>query len=327
MINSIYLEGFKSFVSETIDLKKLTVLTGLNSSGKSTVVQALLLLEKAVKGEGIYLHGHGPLAESTNPFVKDGIHIVASLTNNETVEIHNHIVSLVPTRNFPEIIYIGADRFGPETSVTIDNNSNRIGRRGENLLKVINDYADESLPLPVIHPDSEGDTFLFNLRAWLNIVSPNSKFEAHLSEKSDSSYSTFNNYRSKNVGFGLSYLLPVITALLLGTVKQNSLVVIENPEAHVHPRGQTEMGRLICLCAQAGVQVIVETHSDHLFDGIRLHVKNNPGFDANINTYWFELDENKNTDVQQVILTTDGRVQNWPVGMFDQFSINSSKLL
>jgi len=79
-------------------------------------------------------------------------------------------------------------------------------------------------------------------------------------------------------GFGLSYTLPVITALLVGTLIPNSLVIIENPEAHLHPRGQTEIARLIALCAQVGTQIIIETHSDHLFDGIRIAAKNKPGF-------------------------------------------------
>lgn len=51
------------------------------------------------------------------------------------------------------------------------------------------------------------------------------------------------------------------------------MVLIENPEAHLHPRGQYEMSRLICLCVEAGAKVLVETHSDHLFDGVRIFAK------------------------------------------------------
>ncbi|WP_337466909.1 DUF3696 domain-containing protein, partial [Bacteroides sp.] len=94
-----------------------------------------------------------------------------------------------------------------------------------------------------------------------------------------------------------------------------------------HPKGQTEMGRLISLCTEAGVQVVVETHSDHLFDGIRIYAKNNQGFAQKVITYWFELDDNDNTIVEEAQITEDGRVKNWPPGMFDQFEINASKLL
>jgi predicted ATPase len=142
----------------------------------------------------------------------------------------------------------------------------------------------------------------------------------------DSSYATFNGYRATNVGFGLSYTLPVITALLVGTIIPNSLVIIENPEAHLHPKGQTEMAKLIALCTQAGAQIIVETHSDHIFDGIRIAAKK-MNMAKDIQIHWFELDENKNTQVYSPILSNDGRIEEWPQGFFDQFEINSSELI
>lgn len=329
MIKSIHLSGFKSFIDEEIEFGKLTILSGLNSSGKSSVIQAIQLLEKANKAEEIYLEGHGNISESQNPYVRDGVGLECLLTDGTSVEILNNKRS---ERNnahieFPEIIHISADRFGPETSLPINNIYGKLGKRGENLFKCIDSVSDKIIPETLIHPDSEGETFLFNLRAWLGIISPNVNFESFIQEKSDSSYSTFNTYRSKNVGFGLSYSLPIITALLLGSITPNSIVILENPEAHLHPRGQTEIAKLISLCVDAGVQILVETHSDHLFDGIRLYCKNNDNFNKEVCTYWFELDKNRNTDTSKVSIDGNGRIKDWPKGMFDQFSINSSKLL
>ena len=60
MISEIKLIGFKSFLSREIKLNQLTVLTGLNSSGKSSIIQALLMLEKAYhKESSILLDGLG----------------------------------------------------------------------------------------------------------------------------------------------------------------------------------------------------------------------------------------------------------------------------
>ena len=47
MLTEINLIGFKSFLSRELNLNKLTVLTGLNNSGKSSIIQALLIMEKA----------------------------------------------------------------------------------------------------------------------------------------------------------------------------------------------------------------------------------------------------------------------------------------
>jgi len=99
MLTSVDLNGFKSFVSDTIDLGKLTLLTGLNSSGKSSVIQAILMLAKAARNEEVFLEGHGDIAELRNPYSKE-IEISASFENgsiitlcNEKTEINDAILS------------------------------------------------------------------------------------------------------------------------------------------------------------------------------------------------------------------------------------------
>jgi len=140
------------------------------------------------------------------------------------------------------------------------------------------------------------------------------------------SFTWFDDHRAMNVGFGLSYSLTVIVALLIGSLNK-SIVLIENPEAHLHPRGQTEMAKLIARSIEAGAQVIVETHSDRLFDGFRLSVKENPSLADSIIAYWFYLNEDRLTEYEKIHILNDGRVDNWPTGMFDQFEINASQLL
>ena len=130
------------------------------------------------------------------------------------------------------------------------------------------------------------------------------------------------------MGFGLSYTLPIIVALLSSTIIPGTVVLIENPEAHLHPKGQTEMGRLISLCVSCGSQVIVETHSDHLFDGIRIYTKQHEGFSDEMRAYWFEQSRDAGTSVIKVTVDKDGRyTTDYPPGFFDQFENNASALL
>ena len=224
------------------------------------------------------------------------------------------------------MIVISADRYGPLVSIPLLSDC-ELGSKGENVIKCIQVHENDILDKLITHPNSEGDTFLYNLRAWLGTITPGVQFKYDIIDKADTSFSLFNGYRAKNVGFGLSYTLPIIVALFLGTIKKNTLVILENPEAHLHPRGQTEMGKLIASVAHSGCQVIVETHSDHLFDGIRIYAKNNEGFADITLTHWFWQDKEGISNVTSIKMDNYGRIKEWPEGMFDQFEINASDLL
>ena len=93
----------------------------------------------------------------------------------------------------------------------------------------------------------------------------------------------------------LSVSLPIIVSLL--TAEEGKIIVIENPESHIHPRGQAELGKLIAAAAQTGAQLFVETHSDHILNGIRVAVKEESVDKNKVNIMYF----NKiNTDIVQL---------------------------
>lgn len=331
MIKEITIKGFKSFFDETIRIAPLTVLTGLNSSGKSTVIQAIRILGNVSNGySNPLLEGHGTIEELQNQYLKAPFSLEALYDSpdgmNAMIRYSAEGQGSYTNDGYPNIIYVSADRFGPQTSIPISSDY-KLGERGENVLNCIDHYWDTLLNPILIHENSQGETFEFNLVAWLGAISPGVRFKSHILKATDSSYSLFNDHRAKNVGFGLSYTLPIIVALFLGTIEKDTTVLIENPEAHLHPKGQTELARLICLAVEAGAQIIVETHSDHLFDGIRIFAKQHKGFAQKVCLNWFELDEDKLTTVESPELQQDGRLSEWPTGLFDQFGINASELL
>lgn len=326
------MEGFKSFVLSEIELNNLTVLTGLNSSGKSSVIQALRIIKHSITENKISLiPGHGSVAELRNVNVSGKVLLTVFDKDNNSHSItipgkFKKSTKLV----FPKLIYVSANRFGPQSFIPIFNDlefADSLGPNGENVLKCIELNKFNELPQELKHPEAKSYTFLTNLIEWLREISPGVDFSYELSQKSDTSYSTFNEFRANNVGSGLSFVLPVITALLMGSLEPNSMVIIENPEAHLHPKGQAAMARLIALVASLGSQVIIETHSDHIFNGLRVFAKQNEGFNEKVSLYWFELDKNKNTNDTRIELTSDGRLDNWPTSFFDQFENDLTKLL
>ncbi len=71
-------------------------------------------------------------------------------------------------------------------------------------------------------------------------------------------------YLPTATGFGITYVLPIIVQALVASTLENSVLIVENPEAHLHPLSQSSLGKFLALVAWSGVQVLVETHSEHI---------------------------------------------------------------
>ena len=329
MIHQVDLNGFKSFGGTNIELRPLTLLSGLNSSGKSSVIQAIEMAEtyRRTNGRTFLLSRHGNTKELTNDAYAGFSIDVCS--DNYTVHLNSDArkcsLDGVMTDN---IFYLEAGRIGGANSIEIYSEDAEIGSKGENVIKCIAAHWGDSIPTALRHAKSEGETFLMNLKAWLTIISPNVSFDYQVNELSDNSYATYNGFRTSNVGFGLSYTLPVLAMLLRASMIPGSVVLLENPEAHLHPKGQTEMGKMIACAVKAGVQVIVETHSDHLFDGIRIYAKEDGHFASQFIGYWFELDKENISRWENIQINDAGQFANEaPKGFCDQFEINALQLI
>ena len=329
MIQQVELKGFKCFEETSIALKPLTLLTGLNSSGKSSVIQAIEMAEayRRSNGRTFLLSKHGNARELTNSSFADFEIDVCS----DNYSVHLDTAggrSAFDGEMTDSIFYLEAGRMGGINSIDIFSEDSEIGSKGENVIRCIDSHWDDIIPSPLRNSEAEGETFLLNLKAWLKIISPNVKFDYKVNELSDNSYATYNGFRTSNVGFGLSYTLPVIVMLLRASLIPGSVVLLENPEAHLHPKGQTEMGKMIASAVKAGVQVIVETHSDHLFDGIRIFSKEDGHFSNQFIGYWFELEKNEMSRWENIQINDAGQLVNEPPkGFCDQFEINALKLI
>lgn len=327
MIQRLSLKGFKSFVDEDIILGALTVLTGLNSSGKSSVIQAIRMFDALNKGKSPLLEGHGGMQEIKSRLT-NSMELGLELDDKSKMSFDGENFNPGKIPSFLHIIYVGANRMGASQTIPVKNDNYEIGEKGENVLNCLNHYADANLDERLLPENGEGVTLDFMVKGWLKYISPNVKFEYQIEPKADVSYGTYNGNRAANVGFGLSYTLPIIVALLVSTIIPNTTVMIENPEAHLHPKGQTEMGRLIGLCVECGSQVIVETHSDHLFDGIRIFTKHTKGFTEKLKTYWFEQNGEEGSKAIPVFVNEKGLYEkDCPLGFFDQFENNANELL
>ena len=123
--------------------------------------------------------------------------------------------------------------------------------------------------------------------------------------------------RPQNTGFGLSYTLPIFVACL--AAPENGLVLIENPEAHLHPAAQSKFAAFLAMIVSSGVQIILETHSDHIINGVRKAVRAKVINKQNALIYFFRQAENTEQDkVTRIEIDGKGNLTDWPKGFFDQ---------
>ena len=128
-----------------------------------------------------------------------------------------------------------------------------------------------------------------------------------------------------NVGFGIPYVLPLITELLISD--SESLLLIENPESHLHPKGQTMIAQLISLAAENGCQIICESHSDHVINGVRVAAKQKLISNKKVGITFFSKNENQETKVDTIFVDEKGDLSDYPTGLLDEWGILMSELI
>ncbi|MGK3962376.1 DUF3696 domain-containing protein [Sorangium sp. So ce118] len=241
-----------------------------------------------------------------------------------------------------EFFHLAAERVGPRVSAEVSEHRVRarreIGSGGELAAYYLAVHGGLPIGLPALrHPDTVSETLVDQVEAWLGEVSPGARL--HVGEHRDLDavqlrYSFAgpaggtNKYRATNVGFGLSYTLPILVAVL--AARPGALLVVENPEAHLHPRGQVRLAQVLATAAAQGVQVLIETHSDHVLNGIRLAVHAGTLAPELTRIHFFErrrAPERVYAARISPVMDADGRLEPWPAGFFDELELSLAKLL
>ena len=357
MIQVLRLENFKCFEKQELHFGALTLLSGLNGMGKSSVLQALLLLRQSYQQRLLHKTGlalNGDLVQigtAQDALFEDAkeekIGFELDLKNGSKGKWrfnYNKEADVLDLDQSPsgdniyqsslfkdDFHYLQAERLGPrrffEMSVFQVQQHRQIGTRGEFTAHFLASNGAEKISNKALaHPKAESLKLRDQVEAWLEEISPGTRIHIDLHKGMDLvnlEYSfvtgkhVSNSFRSTNVGFGLTYTLPVIVALLASNT--GTLIMLENPEAHLHPEGQVRIGELMALAASCGIQVIVESHSDHILNGIRLAVYNQKIASDKIMLHYFERKEinQGQTSVVTPRIDQNGRIDRWPDGFFD----------
>jgi predicted ATPase len=361
MIRSLRLRNFKCFEDQTLELGALTLLSGLNGMGKSTILQSLLLLRQSYQqglltSNGLALNGNLARIGRARDALFEGAHeerigfdltlasgqeVIWWFGYNPEAEVMGLISPTILPATFVDSAlfgdnfhYLEAERIGPRPAFEMSNyfvrQHRQLGTRGEYTAHFLSAFERENISdSRLAHEGEESLILRDQVEAWIGEVSPGTRIHLNSYAGLDLvslEYSfatgkqvTSNNYRSTNVGFGITYTLPILVALLSSAA--GTLILLENPEAHLHPKGQLRIGRLIALAASCGVQVLVETHSDHVLNGIRLAVHSGELNSEAVRLHFFERQEIEERTCHVVIsplIDRNGRIDVWPEGFFDE---------
>ncbi|MCL2324964.1 MAG: DUF3696 domain-containing protein [Proteobacteria bacterium] len=338
MITDLSMKNFKAFEDEALELGSLTILTGLNSSGKSSAIQALRLIN-----EGKTLAGLGSLREYVRNDSSESSIACTQKTKNSRKELrlsfnrHSAIICSNDKHLADIVSYISADRLGPRNTLplSISNDVQTVGNDGENIIDFLHivETGDSVLLVPAALALS-GTGVRNNIQEWLRVISPGVKFDYERYVHADMGRTEFNGHRSVHVGYGLSCTLPIIASILVhasqlsaGDIK-TALLLLENPEVHLHPSGQTKMGEMLAYAASCGLQIIVETHSDHLLNGVRIAIKEGKLRHTDAKCYFFKADAaSAPTKVERLTIDQYGMLDHWPDGFFDEMEKSLMQLI
>ncbi len=382
MIKSLRLENFKCFKdSGVIPLGKVSVLTGYNGAGKSSLFQALLLLAQSVEGDELHrVRANGKYVSlgSVSDFVtfgsdekkfsieieseapdysmnftfspnkensrlgdlcgfvlngQDQFSTSSKIGGNVSAVSDGDVKTKAAEKEadrvlqcadwtflniFKNIHYISANRLGPtlyEVRTEVDR-ENPIGEKGEHRLEVLKSRPD------IIENIEHELSFI--LERETKIVLGEGEESKSILNLSFTEGDT-NVVKSVNTGFGFAYVLPLLMAT---ECQHNGKVLVENPEAHLHPRAQS---RLIQVLSKRAVendnQLLVESHSEHIVNGIRLacllEKEINPLTTDDVKFYFF----NEDNRIVPLEIDEDAQLSPWPEGFFDQLQKDSAEIL
>lgn len=376
MIESIRLINFKSHKDTEIAIKPLTVLSGKNGVGKSSVIQALLLLRQTHEKNRLerVIDLNSPLAfigkvsdalyRFPNQEFEDELAIILGVSNqnyswifdaagssdatyltrkNAVEESKGYEQLSLFNTNFQYISALrSTDYLADDYAVEFQKQISVTEGKGELVAQFLNVYGRKLKVLKELKHKSESDDFLLSqVSAWEKEISNNVNvhpvkigdgYDIRYSFETQNKLGLVDELSKKNVGFGLSYVLPILVAIL--SAEKGALVLVENPEAHIHPNGISKLGELICLAAQSGIQIIVETHSDHIINGILVQSKafEKEGTSGiakdNLKIYYFDRDDSEHkTKITEIKITEGGRTLNRVNGFFDQIGKDLRELI
>lgn len=372
MIDYLQIENFKSLRKVSLPLGRLSLFFGMNGMGKSSVLQALLLLRQSYWWGGAHnlerlrinagLVKLGSVSdilcqnadkEELRFYIKsdDGtvldVRFLADDTSGQPAVLSRRHGAIATWDDIYDqtlfglnsLYYLGANHVGPETNYDYSGwdgeVADSLGPDGRYVVPFLaSNGSSFEVPPELRHPGSQSAYLIDQASAWMSEISPGvrlsatafpSRLSAELRVRYDAEMLMTDDIKPVNVGFGIPYALPTIVELLVAN--PGDLVILENPESHLHPKGQVAIARLMARVAAHGVQVVCESHSDHVINGVRLAVKQGVLDPGDLLVSYFDKDAYQDTHIHHLEVDSKGALSSYPDGLLDEWGVLMAQLI
>lgn len=324
MIKKIEIKNYKCIADETITGFPLTIITGLNSTGKSSILQAILLLNKSfTKNGAIYLSKLPSGFSSIRNRYKNAKKVEICLTTDtETIGWRMSDEELPETDLVMELeieknlFYLSANRTGTEAISSVSGEV-KSGTQGEYLLGTFE--KEKSTPvIPGLVKNTQSSTLSSQLNYWLSYIL---EIKLEMSTELRTELDVQTTYKSDGIanlspfqlGAGVGYLTKILILCL--RARKNDVLLIENPEIHLHPAAQSRLGEFFAYIANAGIQLFIETHCEHLINRIRYEVYKKR---LDVNDVGILYKESIRAPFLNISILPNGKYdKDFPAGFFD----------
>jgi len=231
--------------------------------------------------------------------------------------------------------YLNAERIGPRIQQVM-NHSNfpSAGWKGEDTAQLLNlESGYWKVSEKRMFGSIKSSYLKDQINGWLEFIMPGVKVKVKSDPDSlitqillENAFTVNEPNLATNLGFGISYLLPILANGLVAD--KGSYFIVENPEAHLHPSAQSRVGQFLAKVAADGVKVVIETHSDHIINGIQIAAASNVIDSESVTINYFgHNDSIPQPLIEKISINNKGELSEWPAGFFDQSQVDFLQLM
>ena len=226
--------------------------------------------------------------------------------------------------------FLSANRLGPQQIYPgkYFGQHPSVGYRGEYTAQYIDKFQDKKVSNAFIGGSRIDRTLRYSVGCWLSHIVSGTGVnyekidDGNLFKILYRSSHELDYFRASNSSFGLSFALPVIVSCL--GANTNDTLIIQNPEAFLHPISQARMGEFLTTSAASGVNILLETQSDFILQGVSNAVYNRILEPKDVSIIFFGLDENGLPMLIRPRILSSGKIDEWPEDLTTFFQRDES---